>query len=206
VWARGKFFPDARGTGRCLLRSSFTPAGFPSVRRLCPCRDSRTPSRPLVDVVRRERRGVRAGPSFAASDDASRITVVEDFLRGLPAPAPDEKRCPSRGEIVLRRRRRPGDPQGRRPGWPATPSIKRTLQRLFSRSMSGVSPKWVIQRYRPARGRRANWRRGRPSISHRSPPGTWGYTDQAHFVHDFKNRGGDLAGGGMPEWRDVSRR
>lgn len=60
---------------------------------------------------------------------------------------------------------------------------KRTLQRLFSRYV-GVSPKWVIQRYRlqeaaelMEKGGVPDW----PSLSQ-----DLGYYDQAHFIKDFK--------------------
>lgn len=59
----------------------------------------------------------------------------------------------------------------------------RTLQRLFSRYV-GVSPKWVIQRYRLQevaelieQGRIPDWAK----LSH-----DLGYYDQAHFIKDFK--------------------
>lgn len=59
----------------------------------------------------------------------------------------------------------------------------RALQRLFARYV-GVSPKWVIHRYRLhealeqlAAGRPANW----PALAH-----SLGYYDQAHFIRDFK--------------------
>ncbi|HYL99673.1 MAG TPA: DUF6597 domain-containing transcriptional factor [Blastocatellia bacterium] len=60
---------------------------------------------------------------------------------------------------------------------------KRALQRLFSRYV-GVSPKWVIQRYRLHeaieqldRGRIVDWVRLALDL---------GYFDQAHFIKDFK--------------------
>ncbi|MDF2718032.1 MAG: AraC family transcriptional regulator [Paenibacillus sp.] len=60
---------------------------------------------------------------------------------------------------------------------------KRTLQRLFSRYV-GISPKWVIQRYRlhdaaeqMERGEVTDW----PQLSL-----DLGYYDQAHFIKDFK--------------------
>lgn len=59
----------------------------------------------------------------------------------------------------------------------------RTLQRLFSRYV-GVSPKWVIQRYRlqeaadrMEQGEITDW----PKLSQ-----DLGYYDQAHFIKDFK--------------------
>ncbi|CAG7649098.1 hypothetical protein PAESOLCIP111_05800 [Paenibacillus solanacearum] len=60
---------------------------------------------------------------------------------------------------------------------------KRTLQRLFSRYV-GVSPKWVIKRYRLQeaaelieKGELADW----SALSQQL-----GYYDQAHFIKDFK--------------------
>lgn len=60
---------------------------------------------------------------------------------------------------------------------------KRTLQRLFSQYV-GVSPKWVINRYRIheateqlAKGQAVDWPRLALDL---------GYTDQAHFIKDFK--------------------
>ncbi|RKN79256.1 helix-turn-helix domain-containing protein [Paenibacillus ginsengarvi] len=60
---------------------------------------------------------------------------------------------------------------------------KRTIQRLFSRYV-GVSPKWVIQRYRlheaalrVEQGEQPDW--AKLSID-------MGYYDQAHFIKDFK--------------------
>jgi len=59
----------------------------------------------------------------------------------------------------------------------------RTLQRLFRRYV-GVSPKWVLQRYRLheaaeriAEGRDRDWAATALEL---------GYADQAHFIRDFK--------------------
>ena len=59
----------------------------------------------------------------------------------------------------------------------------RTLQRLFRRYV-GVSPKWVLQRYRLheaaeriAEGRDGDWAATALEL---------GYFDQAHFIRDFK--------------------
>lgn len=61
---------------------------------------------------------------------------------------------------------------------------KRTLQRLF-RKYVGVSPKWVIQRYRlheaaekMASGENRNWSQLALEL---------GYYDQSHFIRDFKS-------------------
>ena len=60
---------------------------------------------------------------------------------------------------------------------------KRTLQRLFSEYV-GVSPKWVINRYRMhealervAAGESVDWTNLALDL---------GYFDQAHFIRDFK--------------------
>jgi AraC-like DNA-binding protein len=60
---------------------------------------------------------------------------------------------------------------------------KRTLQRLFNQYV-GVSPKWVIKRYRLhdaveqlATGAVVDWPRLALDL---------GYFDQAHFIKDFK--------------------
>lgn len=61
---------------------------------------------------------------------------------------------------------------------------KRTLQRIF-RKYVGISPKWVIQRYRLheaaekiAAGKAENWSELALEL---------GYFDQAHFIRDFKS-------------------
>jgi transcriptional regulator GlxA family with amidase domain len=59
----------------------------------------------------------------------------------------------------------------------------RTLQRLFGQYV-GVSPKWVIQRYRlleAADQLASNSYIDLPGLAH-----TLGYFDQAHFINDFR--------------------
>ena len=60
---------------------------------------------------------------------------------------------------------------------------KRTLQRLFAKYV-GVSPKWVIQRYRLHEA--AERLAAEPSVAQSSLAADLGYSDQAHFVRDFK--------------------
>ena len=60
----------------------------------------------------------------------------------------------------------------------------RTLQRLFARYV-GVSPKWVIQRYRLLEAA-AQLATGE-SISQVELALSLGYSDQAHFIRDFKS-------------------
>lgn len=59
----------------------------------------------------------------------------------------------------------------------------RTLQRLFARYV-GVSPKWVIQRYRLLEA--AEQLATCKSISQAELALNLGYSDQAHFIRDFK--------------------
>jgi AraC-like DNA-binding protein len=68
---------------------------------------------------------------------------------------------------------------------------KRTMQRLFSQYV-GVSPKWVIKRYRlhdaaeqVASGSIEDWARLAAEL---------GYFDQAHFIKDFKKLVGQTPG------------
>ena len=60
---------------------------------------------------------------------------------------------------------------------------QRMLQRLFA-TYVGVSPKWVIQRYRLHEA--AEQLASGASIIHSALALDLGYTDQAHFAHDFK--------------------
>jgi len=60
---------------------------------------------------------------------------------------------------------------------------KRTLQRLFARYV-GVSPKWVIQRYRLHEA--AEQLAASTTLSQSELALNLGYSDQAHFVRDFK--------------------
>src|SRR5690606_34247093 len=60
---------------------------------------------------------------------------------------------------------------------------KRTLQRIFSRYV-GVSPKWVIKRYRLHDA--AEQLAGGQVVDLARLAGDLGYFDQAHFIKDFK--------------------
>jgi len=68
---------------------------------------------------------------------------------------------------------------------------KRTLQRLFKKYV-GVSPKWIIQRYRlheaaekMVERKAENWSRLALDL---------GYFDQSHFIRDFKTIIGQTPG------------
>jgi AraC-like DNA-binding protein len=112
--------------------------------------------------------------------DAGRVGVVERFFRAR-LPAPDaavglvtEMVYAVAGDRAILK----VDDLARR--FDRNP---RALQRLFSRYV-GVSPKWVIQRYRlhEAAARLASGETVRQAtLAH-----ALGYSDQAHFVRDFK--------------------
>jgi transcriptional regulator GlxA family with amidase domain len=112
--------------------------------------------------------------------DTERVRVFEAFLSAqLPAPDPARERVRELVELVL-----------------ATPSLRRveeltaaaaistrTLQRLFRRYL-GVSPKWLLCRFRiqeaaqrVVEGEAPDWAALASEL---------GYFDQAHFASDFK--------------------
>jgi AraC-like DNA-binding protein len=117
---------------------------------------------------------------LAESTDLSRINIVEDFLRARLSE-PDENVCRVT-EIVyaVAKEREILKVQALvdRYGF-----NKRTLQRLFARYV-GVSPKWVIQRYR-LHDAAEQLAAGGP-VSQATIALNLGYSDQAHFVRDFK--------------------
>jgi AraC-like DNA-binding protein len=174
---RGKFSRVLEGEGG-VLAAKFTPAGFyPFVG---------VPISTFADTtvgiggVFGARGDALEQAVLAETDDASRIAVVEAFLRER-RPAADEtaalmtemvydvardRGIVSVDDLVARHRMN-----------------KRTLQRLFAKYV-GVSPKWVIQRYRlhEAAARLA----ADPSIAQSALATDLGYSDQAHFIRDFK--------------------
>lgn len=73
----------------------------------------------------------------------------------------------------------------------------RTLQRRF-RHLVGVTPKWVLQRYRLHEA--AERLRGPRPPSLAALAGELGYADQAHFVRDFKATIGRSPGAFAADW------
>src|SRR5262249_36889601 len=117
---------------------------------------------------------------LAADTDASRIRVIEDFLRARRPERDEHVRQVSamvyavaKDHAILR-----VDDLVDRCG-----ESKRTLQRLFAKYV-GVSPKWAIQRYRLPEAAGGLARRGR--VGHATLALELGSSDQAHFVRDFK--------------------
>ena len=112
--------------------------------------------------------------------DQARVNLVEDFLRSR-RPEPDEN-IPFVTQIVyaVAKEREILKTQDIVERFGVN---KRMLQRLFSRYV-GVSPKWVIQRYRLHEA--AEQLVSGESVNHTDLALSLGYSDQAHFVRDFK--------------------
>jgi len=112
------------------------------------------------------------------------VAIVERFLRSRRGP-PDDNVALLSGIVELVR----SEPSLSRAGDLAERAgvSSRTLERLFRRYV-GVSPKWVIRRYRVHEacervrsGAPASW----PALAQEL-----GYFDQAHFIRDFKSQVG----------------
>jgi AraC-like DNA-binding protein len=131
------------------------------------------------------RRGDELDRAVLAEDtDFSRINLVESFLRSHLRDVDDaDENVLKVTEIVYEVAKDRGilkvqdlvDRSGLN---------KRMLQRLFARYV-GVSPKWVIQRYRLNEA--AEELATGESISQSELALTLGYSDQAHFIRDFKS-------------------
>ena len=161
-----------------VIAAKFTPGGFfPFAGRPVSRFTDATVS--LRDVFGAEgdllERDVLAGPT-----DESSITVIETFLR---------KRLPPLDEDAIRIAEIVYAVAADRGVLKVEHLVerykvnKRTLQRLFAKYV-GVSPKWVIQRYRlhEAAERLASG----DSVGQSALAVDLGYSDQAHFVRDFK--------------------
>jgi len=175
--ARRKFTRVLEDEGD-VIAAKFTPGGFypfvgEPISRLT---DAVVPLRDIFgadgDVLERD---IMAGPT-----DPSSIPIIEAFLRKrLPPPDEQANRITEIVYAVAADRGvlRVEDLVDR------YQLNKRTLQRLFSKYV-GVSPKWVIQRYRlhEAAERLASG----DAESQSALAADLGYSDQAHFVRDFK--------------------
>jgi AraC-like DNA-binding protein len=120
--------------------------------------------------------------AIQATEDEDEMTAAADAFLSERKPHPDEKVNQSR-QLVERILHELDiltvDNFAARTGISA-----RTLQRLFSQYV-GVSPKWVIRRYRLHElleqmhsGKRLDWARLAVDL---------GYFDQAHLINDFKS-------------------
>jgi AraC-like DNA-binding protein len=166
---------EGRGEG---IGTKFRPGAFAPFTRV-PMAELTNISAPLGEVLGPDAGGLER-EVLSREDDRDRIAVVQAFLRTrMPAPDP-------RLETVTRIVRSmlevpPGTRLDQLCGrFGMSP---RTMQRLFRRYV-GVSPKWVLQRYRlhDAAERIAA---GEQDLARLGLD--LGYFDQAHFIKDFKN-------------------
>jgi AraC-like DNA-binding protein len=174
---RSRFSRRLEGRGR-VLGTKFRPGGFrPFVSGPVSALTDRRPS--VLDVFGARARGL-GRRVLAPDDDRAGIVVVEAFLRSC-SPAAD----PSMALAGRLAARVAGDRTVTRVEQLVRESGigLRRLQRVFGEYV-GVSPKWVIQRYRlldaaerVAAGAFVDWADLALDL---------GYADQAHFIRDFK--------------------
>lgn len=174
---RTKFSRVLEGRGR-VLGTKFRPGGFrPFVR--APVSTFTDRRLPLGEVF---------GPGAAGlcervlshDDDRDAIAVVEAFLRGFEACADEDMALA--GRVAARVADDRAITRVERLAREFGTGLRR-LQRVFGEYV-GVSPKWVIQRYRlldaaerVAAGRFVDWADLALDL---------GYADQAHFGRDFR--------------------
>ncbi len=175
--ARAKFSRVLKGAGG-VFAIKFRPGGFhPFVRgSVSKFTDTIVSLRDVFgaagDALTRAVRGEQS--------DLGRITIVEAFLRSQrPKPNEDIARV---SEIVYAVAKDPSLTKVQDLVARYGPTA-RTLQRLFA-TYVGVSPKWVIQRYRLHEA--AEQLAGDAPVNHPALALSLGYSDQAHFIRDFK--------------------
>jgi AraC-like DNA-binding protein len=175
--ARGKFSTILEGKGS-VFAVKFTPAGFHAFARVPISKFTGTTVR-VADVFGADGETLERAV-LNARTDASRIRILETFLR-TRRPNPNETAARIAGIVYAIARDREilkVDDLVNRYGTSA-----RRLQRLFAKYV-GVSPKWVIQRYRLHEA--AEQLAAGTAVSQSALALELGYSDQAHFVRDFK--------------------
>ena len=175
--ARAKFSTVLEDKG-AVFAVKFTPAGFYPFAGVPVSRFSNATTT-LYEVFGTEGDGLDHAV-LSEDTDQLRVNLVEDFLRAR-GPEPDanvrliseivysvaKDRAIVKVEDLVHR----------------YDMNKRTLQRLFERYV-GVSPKWVIQRYRLHEAAEQLGNGALPNYADLAV--TLGYSDQAHFVRDFR--------------------
>jgi AraC-like DNA-binding protein len=174
----GRFTRVLRGRGR-VFGIKFRPAAFGPLwgRPLAQLTDRRVPLRAVFG---------RAGDAFARrvraeADDERCAALADQFLDGrLPPLPPDVARVRDLVERMAR------DLELTRVEQVAALAGEgaRTLERRF-RAAVGVSPKWVLRRYRLLEA--AEQLNASPTPRRLAElAAALGYFDQAHFIRDFK--------------------
>src|SRR5262245_62077866 len=173
---RRKFSRVLEGRGR-VVGTKFHPGAFrPLVRHpVSALTDRRVPIREVFgpDAGALEKAALRH------DEDLPGIAAIESFLRRRRPVASEEMLLAGRVAARIA-----GDRSLTRVDQLATAfhTTVRQLQRLFSEYV-GVSPKWVIQRYRLLE---AVERVAASPVDWADLALELGYADQAHFIRDFK--------------------
>lgn len=182
---RGRFTTRLEGRGR-VLGCKFRPGGFrPFVRR--PVAELTGRTLPIEEVFELDVAALEA-EALAHTDPEAAFEVVQRLLRRQSA-APDET-VELLGRIIQHTATDRGVTRVAHLVDEFGLGIRR-LQRLFAEYV-GVSPKWIIQRYRLheateriAAGAVPDWTTLALDL---------GYADQAHFVRDFRRLVGHSPG------------
>ena len=172
---RGKFSRLLSGEGG-IFAVKFTPGGFHPF--LGAAVSTLTDTIASVRDVLGDDGVTLARAVLTARTDASRIAIVEAFLLQRLQRDDDVVRVASLVYSVAKDRTivKVDDLVAR------SAVSRRTLERLFAKYV-GVSPKWVIQRYRL---HEAAEQLGSGDVNQAALAMSLGYSDQAHFVRDFK--------------------
>lgn len=176
--AKTRFSRTLEGRGR-VFGIKFLPGCFHPFRPL-PLSGLTNRVLSLVEGFGPEGAALEAAVLACGEDEVAAVAVAEAFLlQRLPTPDPRAERA---RQLVERIRNQPDLLRVETLAEGAGLSM-RALQRLFSEYV-GVSPKWVLQRYRlhEAMARlEAGETRDLAALS-----AAMGYFDQAHFIKDFK--------------------
>jgi AraC-like DNA-binding protein len=174
---RTRFSRRIEGRGR-VVGTKFRPGAFrPFVAQPISAFTGRRFTAPEVFGARAEGLAERV---FACDDDRDGIAIIESFLRAFHPVADEQMTLAGRVAARIADDRRiarvdqlVGEFQ----------TSVRQLQRLFKEYV-GISPKWVIQRYRLLEG--AERVPTREPLNWAELALDLGYADQAHFIRDFK--------------------
>jgi len=180
-----RFTREFVGAGR-VFAAKFRPGGFRPFTRL-PVSAFAQRALALEDVFGARARGF-AARVFAAPDHEQAFVLFADLLRG-GAPAPDA--TVERVAAIVQRIAQDREIQRIEQIAAASDIGVRSLQRLF-REYVGVSPKWVIQRYRLHE--LVERLHGAAKIDWAATALDLGYADQAHLIRDFRRLVGRTPG------------
>ncbi len=173
----GRFTREMHGESRAFA-AKFHPGAFRAILG-APVSSITDSTIPLSEVLgAKKARSYRDALANAPDDDA-RVKFATEFWNALmPAPAHDASLLAQLVKAATEDRTITSVEQLRaRAGMHL-----RELQRWFDDAV-GITPKWMIQRYR-LHAALSELERGRQPLTHLAQ--SLGYADQAHFARDFK--------------------